>query len=249
LGALLARRPGELSGGEQQRVALGRALSRAAVLLLDEPLAHLDGALRWEIRRELHLLQRRLHATMLYVTHDQEEAVSLADRLVVLDRGFLQQDGVPADVIDRPASIVVARSFGWPPASCFDASLRENGGRVVLASAEVELPLPAGLRWDGWKGKDVVVVLRPDGVRIFNGDGLQDTEAKLDMELPLVERLGSGWLATLQRGGWRLTMHLDRAPARSLPAAVTVALDLGAAHLFERATGRALAHGRAAAVW
>jgi ABC-type sugar transport system ATPase subunit len=248
LEALLARRPAELSGGEQQRVALGRALSsRARVLLLDEPLAHLDGPLRWEIRRELHLLQRRLHATMLYVTHDQEEALSLADRLVVLDRGRLQQDGAPSEVIDRPASIVVARSFGWPPASCLDASLRDSGGQVALVGAEVELSLPAGLRWEGWTGKDVVVALRPEGVRILNGNGLRDTEAKLDMELPLVERLGSGWLATLQRGGWRLGARLDRAPALSLPTSVPVAIDLGVAHLFERATGRALAHGRAVA--
>jgi ABC-type sugar transport system ATPase subunit len=249
---VLQRRPAELSGGQQQRVALGRALAaRPGVLLLDEPLAHLDGPLRWEIRRELHLLQRRLDATMLYVTHDQEEALGLADRIVVLDRGRLQQHEMPQGVLDRPASIVVGQAFGWPPMNRLEAVLRDRAGRLVLTGPEVELEVPrACAAWGGFLGRAVVVGLRPEGVRIADGEMEREAEGRLDMELLLVERLGAGWLATLQRGGLRLAARLGSTasarPLSALPVNVAVALDLSAAHLFDRQTGRALVHGRPA---
>jgi multiple sugar transport system ATP-binding protein len=129
LSDLLSRRPGELSGGQQQRVALGRALvRRPAVSLLDEPLSHLDPTLRWEMRRELHLLQRRFGATMLYVTHDQEEALTLGDRVVVPDRGAVQQDDSPDKVYNSPANSFVARFLGWPPINLLPGTLVEGGG-------------------------------------------------------------------------------------------------------------------------
>ena len=116
IAGLLDRRPGELSGGQLQRVALGRALLRdAPILLLDEPLTSLDGPMRWDLRRILHLLQSRRRATMIYVTHDQEEALSLADRLAVFEEGRLVQVGTPAEVLSRPATAFVARHLGWPP--------------------------------------------------------------------------------------------------------------------------------------
>src|SRR5262249_59147511 len=108
--------PAELSGGQQRRVALGRALvRRPAVFLLEEPLSTLDARLRLEMRRELHLLHRRLRATMIYVTHDQDEAMTLGERVVVLDQGVVRQADRPQALYDRPADCFVAGFLGWPP--------------------------------------------------------------------------------------------------------------------------------------
>ncbi len=125
LGTLLDRKPAELSGGEQQRVALGRALVRQpGLLLLDEPLSNLDATLRIELRRQLLLLRRRFRATMLHVTHDQDEVLNLGDRVAVLDRGKLQQVDVPSALLQRPANRFVAGFLGSPPRACSTANSR-----------------------------------------------------------------------------------------------------------------------------
>src|SRR5438876_11721728 len=130
---VLDRRPSQLSGGQQQRVALGRAIARQPdVFLLDEPLSQLDGRLRAELRHELHLLQGRLRKTMIYVTHDQAEAMTLADRLVVIDRGAIQQVGRPQEVYERPCNRFVAGFLGWPAMNFIDGRLIQYGGEILL---------------------------------------------------------------------------------------------------------------------
>src|SRR5262249_22670961 len=139
-----------------QRVALGRALVRQpAVFLLDEPLGHLDSALRMEMRRELHLLQRRLRATMIYVTHDQDEAMSLGDRVAVLDRGRLQQVDRPAVLYERPHNRFVAGALGWPPINTMDGELVADDDRLFFRHGSRALPVPAGRRaeWQGFAGR------------------------------------------------------------------------------------------------
>ena len=134
---LLDRRPQELSGGQQQRAALGRALVREpAVFLLDEPLSNLDARLRMEMRRELHLLHRRLRATMVYVTHDQEEALTLGDRVVLLDRGEVQQADRPETLYNQPANRAAAAFIGWPPMNFLAGGLVEEDGRLSLANGD-----------------------------------------------------------------------------------------------------------------
>ncbi len=121
LSALLDRKPGQLSGGQQQRVALGRALiAEAPVCLLDEPLSNLDAQLRQELRREIRALQQRLGITMIYVTHDQTEAMSMADRIILMSAGRIVQNGTPAELYERPASLFAARFIGGAPMSFFD---------------------------------------------------------------------------------------------------------------------------------
>ena len=138
LSGLLDRRPAQISGGEQQRVALGRALlRRPRAYLLDEPLAALDGRLRLDLRHDLHLLQRRFRATMLYVTHDQEEAAALGDRVAVFDRGVLQQVDTPAALSERPVNRFVAATVGWPPMKLPQGEPRRRRG-----SAAALRPMP-----------------------------------------------------------------------------------------------------------
>jgi ABC-type sugar transport system ATPase subunit len=132
LGELLHRKPGQLSGGQRQRVALARAVvRRPAVFLMDEPLSNLDAKLRGDTRAELIALHQRLDATILYVTHDQVEAMTMASRVAVMDRGRLQQVGRPQEVYDRPANAFVAGFLGTPPMNLFPPGTLEQGDHVV----------------------------------------------------------------------------------------------------------------------
>jgi multiple sugar transport system ATP-binding protein len=247
---LLDRLPGQLSGGQQQRAALGRALvRRPAAFLLDEPLSNLEPGLRHELRRELHLLQRRLRATMLYVTHDQVEAMTLGDRVVVMDRGRVQQADPPAVLYERPVNRFVAGFIGWPPMSFLDGRLtRDDRGEPAFLSEGRLLPLPAELVGAA-DGREATLGLRPENVVV--GDVCKDGPAapdgarpcRLSMEVLLVESLGATRLVTLRRGGWQLLAQTDGRPAPRERQAVEVVLDMTRAHVFDRASGLALIGG------
>jgi sn-glycerol 3-phosphate transport system ATP-binding protein len=182
IGHLLARRPGQLSGGQQQRVALGRAIvAEAPVCLMDEPLSNLDAQLRAEMRREILALQRRLGITMLYVTHDQVEAMGMADQVVLLREGRIEQDAPPAEIYARPATIFAARFIGTPPMNVMklerrDASLVAHGtdgpslapassgaGSVGIRPESLRLAetgLPATVDHGEYLGADTVLACR-----------------------------------------------------------------------------------------
>jgi multiple sugar transport system ATP-binding protein len=173
---LLGRRPRELSGGQRQRVALGRALIRKpSVFLLDEPLSNLDAQLRAGMRAELRRLHDELGITMVYVTHDQTEAMTLADRLVVLDHGRLQQVGTPQDLYDLPGNVFVAGFIGYPSMNTFEA--RVDGQEAVAGS--IRIPIPEGATFD--HTKTVMLGVRPEDIRVqtIKGSGvISDHERK-----------------------------------------------------------------------
>ncbi len=154
--SLLDRRPGELSGGQLQRVALGRALLRTApIFLLDEPLSSLDGPLRWDLRGILDLLRRRQRATMIYVTHDQEEALAIADRLAIFEEGRLVQVGTPSEVLSRPATAFVARQLGWPPMTLHRGRSSGDPVSLTLESGIDLAPIPPS--WNRFAGREVLL--------------------------------------------------------------------------------------------
>jgi sn-glycerol 3-phosphate transport system ATP-binding protein len=166
---LLARKPSQLSGGQQQRVALGRAIvAEAPVCLMDEPLSNLDAQLRGEMRREIRSLQQRLGITMVYVTHDQTEAMTMADRVVLLRNGRIEQVGTPEDLYARPATAFTASFIGAPPMNLFAA----NGGGMVVGVRPEEMQLQArGTRremQDGARSVDTVV----EAVEYLGADSL-----------------------------------------------------------------------------
>src|SRR3954454_23421824 len=170
---LLDRKPSQLSGGQRQRVAIGRALVREPkVFLFDEPLSNLDAKLRVEMRTEIKKLHQRLGTTIVYVTHDQIEAMTLATRIAVMKAGVLQQLGTPREVYERPANIFVASFMGSPSMNLIPARLEQaNGGLVVRVArgeeADIVLPLHNGAD-DGigreWLGRDVILGLRPEAI-------------------------------------------------------------------------------------
>jgi multiple sugar transport system ATP-binding protein len=251
LDALLQRKPRELSGGQRQRVALGRAIVREPqVFLMDEPLSNLDAQLRVQTRAELIRLHQQLQATVIYVTHDQVEAMTMGDRLAVLNAGVLQQLDTPQAIYDRPANLFVARFIGSPAMNVLPARLdTTDDGVVAIVGADLRLPLPPAqaavvreldqpdvllgvrpehLTLDGSAGADSSAVGHPEG----NG-------ATLAGRVDLVERLGSELFVYIETAVGTVTA---RVPADA-PVAVDQTVRLAVAgpiHVFDPRTDRAL---------
>jgi len=187
----LDRRPAELSGGQRQRVAMGRAIVRhPKVFLFDEPLSNLDAKLRTQMRAEIKRLHKRLGATSVYVTHDQVEAMTLADRIVVMNDGYIEQIGTPMDLFVNPANTFVASFIGSPPMNQLPAKIKR--GSIANSSAglyakvnDVAFALPENINVED--GQPVVVGVRPEHLSLDAGDGLSPVPISLD----LVEPLGS----------------------------------------------------------
>ncbi|RAH99300.1 glycerol-3-phosphate ABC transporter ATP-binding protein [Acuticoccus sediminis] len=219
---LLERKPGQLSGGQMQRVALGRALVRdPAIFLLDEPLSNLDAKLRARMREEIALLQRRIGKAMLYVTHDQTEAMTLADRIVIMRDGHVQQIGSPLAVYDRPANAFVAGFIGSPEMNLVAADIA--GGRLVLGEG-VSLEAPAGAA-DG----PVTAGIRPEALTP-GGEGAP-------LRIRGIEQLGSQTLFIGELGGHRIRVMTDRRDDRSIGDTLTITARPAAIHLFDRTSG------------
>jgi len=240
LDALLDRLPAQLSGGQRQRVAIGRAIVRdPSLFLFDEPLSNLDADLRVRMRHELAALHKRLGATMIYVTHDQVEAMTLADRLVVLDAGRIAQVGTPLEVYDRPANVFTAGFIGSPRINLLDATMVARDG----AGALVELP--GGARFtasaDGLAPGDTLTVgLRPEHLRREGGPG----SIALAMTVEAVEALGhSTFLYGTLAGAGEFRAKLDGHHAVAVPSTLALFADPARALLFDRA-GQAVASAK-----
>jgi ABC-type sugar transport system ATPase subunit len=181
LDPLLGRYPLQLSGGERQRVALGRAIVRdPAVFLLDEPLSNLDAQLRAEMRVELSRIQRRLNATFVFVTHDQVEAMTLADVLAVMRSGVLQQVGPPEEVYARPANVFVASFIGSPKMNFFDGELSHEGTRTYFRMGAIRVAVPAAPRG---ANQSVILGVRPEHLTL-------DENGPLELRVDVIEALG-----------------------------------------------------------
>ncbi|MBD3217237.1 MAG: ATP-binding cassette domain-containing protein, partial [candidate division Zixibacteria bacterium] len=171
--ALLDDKPSVLSGGQRQRVAIARAIVREPnIFLLDEPLSNLDAQLRMSMRTELKNLQRRLEITALYVTHDQTEAMTLGDRVAILNEGRIEQVGTPLELYNQPANIFVAQFLGSTPINILDATLTEEDGRLLLSIAGNKIELP-GNRIEEAKdlgSEKVALGIRPEYVKPMKGD-------------------------------------------------------------------------------
>ena len=190
LGDLLGRKPKQLSGGQRQRVAMGRAIVREpSVFLMDEPLSNLDAKLRVQMRSEVLRVHRSIGAATLYVTHDQTEAMTMGDRVAVLQAGVLQQYDTPRALYDRPANVFVATFIGSPAMNLYEAGLSADGASgsrpaAVLGSQRLDLPAPVAARVVAYQGRKVIVGIRPEDLVVSSGPGLV-TEARI------VEVLGS----------------------------------------------------------
>jgi multiple sugar transport system ATP-binding protein len=226
--ALLDRKPSQLSGGQRQRVAIGRALVRdASVFLFDEPLSNLDAKLRTELRRELKLLHQRLGATMIYVTHDQVEAMTLASRIVVMKAGEIQQIGTPGEVYDRPANRFAAGFLGSPSMQFIEGEV-DALSRFSAGAFAFQL----GTSAPGLPGK-VTLGVRPECVTIGQGGALTGT-------VTLVEPMGNHQVAWLDCGGQQLSSIVTGAQQVAPGQQVQFAVDSARVSLFDPRTGARL---------
>jgi multiple sugar transport system ATP-binding protein len=224
----LARKPRALSGGQRQRVALGRAIVRSPkVFLLDEPLSNLDAKLRGQTRVELQKLHRDLQTTFIYVTHDQVEAMTMGDRIAIMNAGILQQVGTPGDIYDHPANLFVAGFIGTPTMNFVPATV--TNGSAKASGFEVKLPKTVGAE----KG---TIGFRPESVT----DRISDGSPTLDMKVDVVERLGSDQFLYGQVGGDQVTARVDPRMNVSPGDRVKLGLDTRGMHFFDAESEKAL---------
>ncbi len=241
LAPYLDRRPRALSGGQRQRVAMGRALARQADLFLfDEPLSNLDARLRIEVRTQIKLLHSSLGMTSVFVTHDQTEAMTLADRIVCLEAGRIAQTGTPEALYNRPATLFVAGFIGSPQINLFAAAVAAEGGAPVLRLADGQvLPLPPGLA-AGLPAGPVIAGLRPEDLTDATRLAGHAAPRPVTLEVLLGETLGSDLLVIGRLGGIQATARcapdLKVRPGDRL----TLHADAARLHFFDPATGRRL---------
>ena len=238
---LLKRKPGQLSGGQRQRVAMGRALVRDPKLFLfDEPLSNLDAKLRVEMRTELKALHQRLGASMVYVTHDQIEAMTLATKIVVMKGGIIQQIGTPAEIYNRPANLFVADFMGSPAMNLIPAKavkngkgtaiqIERNGNTPIVLSDTKNLDLP----------EDVILGVRPED--ISDASLRANNEAQeADCVIEIVEPAGADTFAVMELGGKHVTARLHSETSAKAGETQRLAFDLGKVSYFAPDTGKRL---------
>ncbi len=244
--AMLDRRPAQLSGGQRQRVAMGRALVRNPLLFLfDEPLSNLDAQLRAEMRLEIKQLHQRLGSTIVYVTHDQIEAMTLATRIAVMRQGVVQQFADPDTIYNRPANLFVARFMGAPPMNTLSARLEAAGGGTVAVVGQgeraIRLPVPAEA--NSQAGRDVVLGIRPECIteptRRFGESG----DAALTIEAPveMIEPTGAETIVVLRVGDERALGRVSADLRPRLGDMARFAVDTRKISLFDPATGDRIA--------
>lgn len=230
----LNRRPRELSGGQRQRVAMGRAIVREpSVFLFDEPLSNLDAKLRVQMRLEIKRLHQRLGVTSVYVTHDQVEAMTLADRLIVMNQGRAEQIGTPAEVYANPATTYVGGFIGSPPMNFLPCQVRADGaGAVAELPGSVQLALPA--KFARTQAGEYILGVRPEHIHLATaGDRVVAA-----MEVDVTEELGADTLLHGRLGAADMVARLPSNRISGHQKAVNLGIDTAQAHLFDTKSGR-----------
>jgi multiple sugar transport system ATP-binding protein len=238
---LLKRKPRQLSGGQRQRVALGRAIVRhPQVFLFDEPLSNLDAKLRVQMRVELKKLHERLGTTAIYVTHDQVEAMTLGDRVVVMKDGLVQQVGDPMELYNEPANRFVAGFIGSPAMNFIGVRLAgENGGLwAETEGMKVKVPGQLAPRLGSYAGKEVTLGVRPEDLRIA-GD-IDDKDLTFSANVEVVERLGSEILLDVAVGQATMVASVEPTATAKVHETLRLALNPGRVHFFDNETEAAI---------
>ncbi len=228
---LLSRYPRQLSGGQRQRVAMGRAIVRnPQVFLFDEPLSNLDAKLRVQMRVEIKELHQRLKTTTVYVTHDQMEAMTMADKIVVMHDGIVEQIGAPLDLYDRPNNLFVAGFIGSPAMNMIEGTISPSDLKVFLTADGTALPLATPV--DAVKGRTLVYGLRPEHVR-FDPNGIPAT-------VVVTEPTGAETLVIARLGASNLTLVFHERIHVNPGDTLRIAINEAAVHVFDKETGQRL---------
>ena len=238
LDPLLDRKPAALSGGQRQRVALGRAVVRdARVFLMDEPLSNLDAKLRVQMRKEIAQLHQRLGTNTIYVTHDQTEAMTMADRIVIMDHGKIQQVGTPSEVYDSPVNVFVGSFIGSPAMNFFNVRL-ENGR--IRTESGLDLPVSTPdlkvLEAKGYEGKELIFGIRPEDIHDEEIAKEAYSDAKITATIPVSEMLGAENILYGDIGGTEFVARVDTRQVYPPNSEVDLAFNMTKAHYFDKET-------------
>jgi multiple sugar transport system ATP-binding protein len=237
---LLERRPSQLSGGQRQRVALGRAMVRQpSVFLMDEPLSNLDAALRISMRAEIKHLHTEMQTTFVYVTHDQAEALTLADRIVVMNEGLVQQIGTAHEIYERPVNMFVASFLGNPPINYLKGELARAGEGLHFRRGAVDLTLPPALaqRLNGFKGGEVCIGVRAEDV---DERGEPPPDRTIRGKVTSVLPIGSDQFLGMELEGEELFFRVGKDLRHATGHVAALAVDVNRLHIFDPASGRSL---------
>ena len=240
---LLDRKPKALSGGQRQRVAVGRAIVRQPqVFLFDEPLSNLDAKLRVQMRAEISKLHSRLKATMIYVTHDQVEAMTMGDRIVVLLDGKVQQVADPITLYDKPVNKFVAGFIGSPPMNFFEGSVEGENGALVFKCDGVSLSLSDRIAklLESHRGRKIIFGIRPENVMISDPNGRLKEGAQVQAKVEVVEPMGAESYLHLLVGGTSCVARVESRVRASYDQEIPVLFDMGKSHFFNPETGLAI---------
>jgi len=238
---LLDRKPKQLSGGQRQRVAVGRAIVRnPKVFLFDEPLSNLDAKLRVQMRSELKKLHLRLNATIVYVTHDQVEAMTMADKIVIMKDGVIQQIGSPFEVYHQPSNIFVAGFIGTPAMNFLNVKVEKQGNlKLIAENFNVDVPEKFNDKLNSYVGKEIVFGIRPEDIydkSTYKGD----QNNIIDTSVEVAEPLGAETLLHIVINGQSLTAKVDPTTTANAGDNIKVVFDLNKMHAFDKETQQAL---------
>jgi multiple sugar transport system ATP-binding protein len=242
IGELLNRKPKQLSGGQRQRVAVGRAIVRQPeVFLFDEPLSNLDAKLRVNMRSELIKLHERLDATMIYVTHDQVEAMTMGDRIVVMRNGFIQQVGSPMEVYNQPVNQFVAGFIGSPPMNFLDGRLVQENGSVQVDVNGLRLPLTPeyAKKAEAYVNKEVIFGIRPEDI-VPATETQGEHMAPLTATVEVLEPLGAEIILELSTRGQSFTARMEPQLRADMHEEIPICFNMARARLFDRQTEQAI---------
>lgn len=236
---LLERKPKALSGGQRQRVAMGRAIVREPkVFLMDEPLSNLDAKLRVQMRTEIAKLHHKLQTTIIYVTHDQTEAMTLASRIVVMKDGVIQQVDTPQKIYEHPANIFVAGFIGSPQMNFIEAKVEEKGGNVTLVFGEDSIVVPSEkaqvLKSSGYVGKEVIMGIRPENITDDEEVIAADKDAVIKAKVEVTELMGAETYIYLTKGKSNMVVRLNGTSKAKAGDVFTMALDTNKIHVFDK---------------
>ena len=240
---LLDRKPRQLSGGQRQRVAVGRAIVREpAVFLFDEPLSNLDAKLRVAMRAEISKLHQRLETTFIYVTHDQVEAMTMASRIAVINKGIVQQVDSPQNLYDRPDNLFVAGFIGSPAMNFFTAKLRKDNGKLNVDAGNFVVPIP-DKNADAYKrleGKNVIFGIRPEDIHDPSFLPTDVITEKIDAKVDVTELMGNEIFLHMMSGQDSFVARVDPRSNLRIGEQCQVAFDMNNVHIFDAETEEAI---------
>ena len=247
IGHLLDRKPKALSGGQRQRVALGRAIVREPkVFLMDEPLSNLDAKLRVQMRAEIGKLHKRLGTTVIYVTHDQTEAMTMGTRIVVMKDGYMQQCDTPAALYDEPVNMFVAGFIGSPQMNFIDVKVEKKDDGVHLVNSNFDIKLPEGKgnreELNDYIGKEVVMGIRPESIYEDEAHIASMADCVVNVEVDLTEMMGAETYLYLKVGETPMIARVNRRTTAQAGETIKTVFDTNKIHLFDKETELAIIH-------